>query len=774
MPTLALTRPPVAADSPDILDDPLQWQPQARWVSGSDGSRLAESAFQLGGLHCAACSGIIEAALMTVPGVHQAQVSAAAQRATVSWDPQRTRPSALIEAVQAAGYSAVPDAAAPARALRKHLRRQALWRLFVATFCAMQVMMLATPSYVADVGELDAGLRQLLNWASWTLTLPVLAFSATEFFSSAWRSIRARRIGMDVPVALGITITFLASTAATFSPQGLLGHEVYFDSLTMFVSFLLAGRYLELAARQRAEQALEDQVGILPETALRLGADGSQQTVSVHRLAPGDLVRVPTGQGFPADGQLEQGHTSADESLLTGESVPVPKRTGDGVIAGSLNLGAPVLMRVQRVGADTRLQTIVSMMHSAAAQRPAQARLADRWAGPFLWAVMALAAGAAVAWGVLVDPAKAVWVAVSVLIVTCPCALSLAGPATLVAAARGLARRGVLLQRLDALEPLAAAQQVFLDKTGTLTDAQVALREVLPAQAQRMDAALALQTAGSLAGWSSHPLSRALQQAAGDAAPVGPEFHWHDVQEHAGLGLSARDNAGQHWRLGVPAWAQSRAQTQTQTHDVETSQRAALACDGEVLAHFEFDEALRPGTAQAVRALQQSGATVTLLSGDSPERAQALAHRLVQPSAQRPTPATPMTVLAHATPGEKRAALAQAQALGHTTLMVGDGINDGPVLAQADVSMAMGQGALVARSRADAVITSNDLRDLVRARATAQKAMTIVRQNLTWAAAYNAVCIPLALLGMLPPWAAGLGMACSSLVVVLNAQRAAT
>ncbi|KPF48797.1 ATPase P [beta proteobacterium AAP121] len=744
-----------------VLDDPVEFGHGTRWVQGTQGQRLAETSLQLSGMYCAACSGLIEGALGRVDGVQAASVSAASERATVRWDPARTRPSALIQAVRSAGYDAVPDAAAPARALRSQAHRQALWRLFVAAFCGMQVMMLATPSYVAGPGELEPDLRQLLNWGSWLLSLPVLAFSAGPFFRGAWVALRQRRIGMDVPVALGVAITFVASTGATFSPGGVFGHEVYFDSLTMFVSFLLGARYLELRARHRAAEALESSLARLPEVAWRVGAEGAVEAVSLQRLRPGDVLRVPLGQAFPADGVLVQGQTRADEALLTGESAPVDKPAGAAVVAGSTNLGAPVLMQVQRMGGDTRLETIVAMMRSASAQRPAAALLADRWAAPFLWTVLLLAAGGAAVWSVI-DPSRAVWVAVSVLIVTCPCALSLAAPATLVAAARGLARRGVLLQRLDALERLARVQQVFFDKTGTLTDDALQLTattRTAAGQARFADDAQALGLAASLAAWSQHPVSRAIAAAQGAAAGAAHDAGWQQVNEVPGQGVQALDASGRPWRLGQAAWVGSSA---PQPAGAAAGAHVALGCDGEVLAWFGFDEALRAGAVAAVQALQAQGLQLTLLTGDAPERAQALAQRLGL-----------QHVLARATPEDKLAAVTQAQQAGRTVAMVGDGINDAPVLARADVSLAMGQGALVARSQADAVITSNDLGDLVQARQRAQHAVRIVRQNMVWAAAYNATSIPLALMGWLPPWAAGLGMALSSLLVIGNALRAA-
>ena len=757
-----------------VLDDPVEFGGCTRWLQAASGQPLAETTLALSGLHCAACSGLIEHALQRVAGVQQATVSAASERATVLWDPALTRPSALIAAVRAAGYDAVPDVAAPARALRRQAHRKALWRLFVASFAAMQVMMLATPSYVAGPGELAPDLRQLLNWGSWLITLPVMAFSAGPFFQGAWVAMRTRRIGMDVPVALGIAITFIASTGATFSPDGVFGHEVYFDSLTMFVSFLLGARYLELRARHRAAEALEGSLARLPETAWRIGPDGDATAVSLQRLRAGDLVRVPLGQAFPADGLLEEGHTRADEALLTGESEPVDKPVGAAVVAGSTNLGAPVLMRVQRVGGDTRLQAIVAMMKSASAQRPAAALLADRWAAPFLWTVLLIAAGAAAVWS-FIDPTRAVWVAVAVLIVTCPCALSLAAPATLVAAASGLARRGVLLQRLDALERLARVQQVFLDKTGTLTEDHLQLRGLRLTEAGRAvfnseDAALA--HAASLGAWSSHPVAQALVSAVPAAA--GPPVVWSAVEEVAGRGLKALGSDGREWRLGAAGWVteatgaefEDRADAPDRSGEAngsdEGESRLHLACNGRLLANFQLEETLRPGTLQALQALRDDGLHLTLLTGDAPGRAQALAQRLQVTDWH-----------AHATPEDKLAAIAQAQQAGRKVAMVGDGVNDAPVLARADVSLAMGQGALVARGQADAVITSNDLGDLVRARRTALRAVRIVRQNMLWAATYNATSIPLAVAGLLPPWAAGLGMALSSLLVIGNALRAA-
>ncbi len=716
----------------------------------ADGEALSQ--LQIGGMHCAACAGIIERALLAQPGVRNAQVSAAAERLQLRWDPRVARLSELLQAVSRAGYQAVPDLAAPARQLRERERRRSLWRLFVASFLMMQVMMLAWPIYVAEPGEMTIDLRNLLNWGSWVLSLPVLLFSAGPFFSSAWAQLRQRRLGMDVPVSLGIAVTFVASSAATFDPGGLFGHEVYFDSLTMFVSFLLAGRHFELMARHRVARELERASGSLPEQVERLASDGSSEWLSPLKLRIGDRVRVPVGQAFPADGKLLSGSTAADEALLSGESHPVSKAAGDELVAGSLNLQAPVVMAVERLGADTRYEAIVRLMRSALTQRPASLRMADRVAGPFLWVVVLLAVGAALVWS-QIQPERAVWVAVSVLIVTCPCALSLAAPSAWLAAAGALARRGVLLARLELLEVLAQVDTVVLDKTGTLTEERMQLLQSWPPR-ETAEAQALLAAATALAAQSHHVFARAL--LALGVAPAGKT--WHQVQELPGLGMQALDDAGQRWRLGSPAWVAEGGAVGAGAVPLVQQAQLAFGRPGEPLLQLQFGEALREDAHAAVAQLQAQGLQIVLLSGDVQARAEAMAAAAGIPQVQ-----------GGASPEAKLAAVAALQAQGHKVLMVGDGINDAPVLARADASLAMGQGALIARAQADGVVLSGRLLDVVALRGLALRTRRVIRQNLAWAALYNAACIPLALIGWLPPWAAGLGMALSSLLVIANA-----
>ncbi|WP_457349920.1 heavy metal translocating P-type ATPase, partial [Roseateles sp. P5_D6] len=514
--------------------------PFTTWPDGPGGVALSQ--FQVAGMHCAACSGLIEAALLTLPGVRGASVNPASARLALQWLPSQLTLADVLAALQVAGYRATPDVAAPARELRRQERRQALWRLFVAAFLMMQVMMMATPAYVAAPGELSADLDRLLRWASWVLTLPVMVFSAAPFMVGAWRQLRAGRLGMDVPVALGIAVTFVASTGALFDPGGPLGHEVYFDSLTMFVALLLLARWFELGARHRAADALEAVAGALPTAAERLREDGSSERVAPEALRVGDRIRVVAGEAFAADGRVLSGQGWANEALLTGESAPVAKTVGDAVVAGSINLDGSLIVSVLRVGADTTAQGIVRLMQQAQSQRPFVNGVLDRVAAGFTAVVLLLALLAGVGWWWL-DPSRAIAVAVAVLIVTCPCALTLAAPAAWLAASGALARRGLLLTDLAALERLCAIDTVVFDKTGTLSEDRLQLRRHW---AQGADADALLNVARSLAGLSRHPVAQALAD--------GSAGSWADVREVAGRGVEARDATGRVWRLGAPAW----------------------------------------------------------------------------------------------------------------------------------------------------------------------------------------------------------------------------
>ncbi|MGJ7492084.1 heavy metal translocating P-type ATPase [Variovorax sp. ZT4R33] len=756
-PSAAETVPPAVAA---VLDDPAEWTAFGQPIDGDPAGGRWSSQVVVEGMHCAACAFTVEAALAQVPGVLRAEVNAATRRARIVWSAAEVQPSRWFAASAAAGYPLVPAGDLQARAQRAGVARLALWRWLVAGFCMMQVMMYAYPAYIAQPGDMSADAAQLLRWASWVLTLPVVFFCCGPFFRSAWRDLRQRRVGMDLPVALGMVITFAVSTAATFDPTGPLGREVYFDSLTMFVFFLLTGRWLETRLRDRTAGALEALMNRLPDSVERLVPDGSFVRVAVRRLQVGDTVRVLPGEAFPADGVVTLGDTSADEALLTGESRPVPRPRGARVLAGSHNLAAAVQVRIDAVGSGTRFAQIVALMESASLGKPRLAQLADRVARPFLIGVLGAAALAGALWW-QAGPGHALMVAVAVLIVTCPCALSLATPAAMLASAGSLARAGVVVHDLQALEALASIDTVVFDKTGTLTrdtprlDRVYSRRGTLPGDAVELAATLGAQ--------SLHPAARALVNAWQSQHRVPPGWTASQVTEQAGQGLEGVLQRRQPFAGAVPRRLRFGAADFCGVPPLQCEgTQVHLADEAGWVASFALAEDLRDDAAAAVGALQAQGIGVQLLSGDRDGAAREIAQQAGIRDAR-----------GGCTPEDKLIAMQALQAAGCKVAMVGDGLNDGPVLAQAHASFAFGKAVPLAQARADFIVLGDALCAVPEAIAQARRTLRIVRQNLAWAAGYNALCVPLALAGWLPAWLAGLGMAASSLVVVLNAARLA-
>lgn len=748
--------PLTVTDDFSVLDDPVEQQDFTQDCEVK-GRPACESVLLVQGMYCAACSDAVESAIAGKPGVLSAQVHAATRRLILRWDPALVRISDLARAVGDAGYRLLPLQQALSVSERQAETRKALWRLFVAGFCMMQVMMYTTPMYVTAPGEIEPDLLHLLRWACWILSVPVLLFASGPFFANAWRDLRRGRIGMDTPVSIGILVTFIASSGATFDPAGPWGSEIWYDSLTMFVFFLLGGRYLELKARDRTAGALDALINRLPERCERQQADGSFESISLKRLQPGDVVRVQAGQAFPGDGLLLSAGATVDEALLTGESHPVTRRQGESLVAGSYNLAGAALMRIERLGRDTRFAQIVQLMERASTEKPRLAQLADRIAAPFLVVVL-LAAALSGWWWWQIDPDQAIAVAVAVLIVTCPCALSLATPVAMLAAAGALAKRGVLVRRLQAFEVLAGIDTVVFDKTGTLTRDRLVLGQVLvrPGLTSRQ----ALELAAPLASVSLHPVSRAIARAAQEQGLSLPAFS--EVQELPGLGLQAGQGDGL-LKLGSARFCALDEAGLLEAGRTVADQPCSYLVDASGwLATFVLDEGVREEAPAVVAQLHGLGLETRLLSGDQAQAAERVARQLgIQ------------QVVAQASPERKLAEVLALQEQGHRLAMVGDGLNDGPVLARADSSFALGHGAPLAQAQSDFVVQSGQLDELVEAILLARKTLAIVRQNLLWAAIYNLVAVPLALAGWMPPWLAGLGMAASSLLVIGNALRLA-
>lgn len=759
---------PSPASHPHLLDDPAEWESFGKPFGGADAKldnpldvRLWDSQVALEGMYCATCALTIEDALRQVPGVQQVEVSAAAQRARVVWSADQVRPSQWMQAIEKAGYRAVPARDALAREIRQAHNRKALWRWLLATFCMMQVMMYAWPAYNAQPGDLVMEFEQLLRWASWVICIPMLIFACGPFLRGAWQDLVHRRVSMDLPVAMGMVITFIVSTIGTFAPEGIFGKEVFYDSLTMFVCFLLTGRWLEMRLRDRTAGALDAVLNRLPDSVEKKRADGTFERIALRKIAWGDVLRILPGEAFPVDGIIVAGKTQADEALLTGESRPVSRAQGERVIAGSYNLTAPVEIRAQDIGRQTQFAQIVDLMESAATQKPRLAQLADRVAAPFLAIVLVLAGLSAAYWW-STDPGQALMIAAAVLIVTCPCALSLATPVAMLTAAGTLARHGVLVRNLQGLEALAAIDTLVFDKTGTLTrDGIQVARMATPHETQSV---LWKGLAAAMAQQSRHPVSKAVAQF---GSAWAARWRVVSLEEISGQGLRAQvvqvgneDSEPLCVRLGSQNFA-------SHASCVSASQAVYLAQeingqDLAPLAFFELHEGVRPEAKAVLAQLQAAGIGVQLLSGDSQAAVARIATELEISHYQ-----------AECSPQSKLAQLQQAQQAGHRLGMVGDGLNDGPVLAGADVSFAFGRAVPLAQAKSDFVVLGDNLQLVQQTVQLSQKTLRIVRQNLFGSALYNAVCIPLAMVGWMPAWLAGLGMALSSLLVVLNAARLA-
>ncbi len=749
-----------------LFDDPQEWSAFSQSVRQQ--SHVWQSSVVFEGMHCAACAINIEDALKAVPGVGAVQVSAASHRGLVEWTDAQTRPSEWMAAAEKAGYKVVPANDALANEQRRSDARQLLWRWSVAGLCMMQVMMYATPAYLSKPGDITPEMVQLLRWASWVLSLPVMFFSCRPFFASAWRDVSQRRVSMDLPVAIGIAVTFIVSSLGTFEPAGPFGGEVYFDSLTMFVFFLLTGRWLELRLRNRTAGALEAVMNRLPSSVNRKTTNGLWERIAIRRLVVGDVLLILPGEAIAADGKVIDGLSQVDEALLTGESRPLSRGLGSDVIAGSHNLSAPIQVRVTQVGAATRFAHIVALMESASVSKPEIAMVADRWAKPFLGFVLMASLGAAIYWWPQ-SPAHALMVAVAVLIVTCPCALSLATPAAMLASAGALARGGVLVRKLQGLQALASVDTVVFDKTGTLTQDAFALAAVQTREG--LSPAQALFWAGALARHSLHPVSRAISSASRQEASKTDQLAaWESLQvsqmqEIAGEGVEGLMSPVTQPNLRVPTGKLRLGSGRFCGVNLTASLalRAVLADETGWLATFELQEEIRSDARETVQAFINQGLHVMLLSGDGDAAVQKVASMVGITDAR-----------GGCSPQDKLAALQGLQAQGHQVAMVGDGLNDGPILAGANVSFALGQAVPLAQSKADFVLLGAQLGVLISVWARSRLTLRVVHQNLAWAAIYNAACVPLAILGWLPAWLAGLGMALSSLCVVFNALRLST
>jgi Cu2+-exporting ATPase len=708
-----------------------------------EAEHIREAALILENIVCAACIWLNERHIAQLPGVLSVEINYATRRARVRWDNSRIPLSAILKAVSDIGYIAHPFDPGRSDDIYKRERNTAIKRLAIAGLGMMQVMMYALPSYTAT--DMTDEIRLLMRWASLILTIPVVGYSAWPFFIGAWLDLKRRTLGMDVPVALGVGTAFVASVYSTFSGHG----EVYYDSVTMFIFLLLTGRFLEMNARRRAGAAVEELVKLMPAATTRLPRwpARDEEQVPVVRLAVGDHVLVRPGETLPADGVVVEGDSAVNEAMLTGESLPVSKSMHSKVVGGSLNQSSPLVVRVDKLGADTRLASIVRLLDRAQSEKPRIGQLADRAAAWFVGLLLVITVVVGLVW-VAIDPSKALWIVVSVLVVTCPCALGLATPAALTTATGRLTRLGLLTTRGHALETLARATDLVFDKTGTLTQGRLSVCRVLPLGGRSENEVGAL--AAALEVGSEHPIAKALREAATSTTTAS------QIRNTPGRGVEGTID-GCVYRIGSPRFA---AANETPPESDGGESWVALAQENELIAWFVLADTPRVDAAAALGALRRQGLRLHLLSGDAEGAVRATAQQLGIADWH-----------AGVLPEDKLAYVQALQKEGRVVAMVGDGINDAPVLAGAQVSIAMGEGADVAQAAADMVMLGGRLATLADGVALARKTQQIIRQNLGWALGYNLIAIPAAALGHVTPWMAGIGMSASSLLVVLNALR---
>ena len=725
----------------------------ASQFQGENGN--AETTLSIEGIRCAACIWLIEKRLSQVPGLQFAHLNVATEKLQVSWDAAHCKPSDILEAVREVGYVAYPfDPIQHGEMLRKNAR-QMFMRLFVAGLSMMQVMMYAVPAYFAEAGSIETDMLQLMRWASLVLTLPAVFYSAQPFFQGAWADLSRKVAGMDVPVALGIAGAFAGSVWSTVAGQG----DVYFDSVTMFIFLLLASRYLELVARRRAAASLETLQHALPDAAWLLKEyprSREASRVPAAQLRAGDVILAKPGDPIAADSVIIEGDTALDMSLLTGESQPQARRVGQQVVGGAVNMLQPVTLRVERVAKESTLASLIRMIERAGQGKPAIAHWADKVAAWFVAALLVLAVGVFFFW-LWYDVSRAWPIAIAVLVVSCPCALSLATPSALAAATDRLLRQGVLVMQPHVLETLHRATHVVFDKTGTLTEGRPQLQALEMLGSLERDTVLGM--AAAMEAGSAHPLAQAIIFSAHTESAAAIQMD--HVTHYAGQGLEARIG-DQLYRLGTTAFVADiagRADSQSLVDEFGVSY-VYLGTHSGWLARFAFTDTLKPNALQVVNHFKSKKRRVVLLSGDSPAIVQQVAGSLQMDEAR-----------GGMLPDQKLAYVQQLQQQGAVVVMVGDGMNDAAVLRGADVSFAMGSGAALAQSHADAVLIRAQLSLLLDAADAAATCMRVIRQNLAWATLYNLLAIPAAAFGLLTPWMAGLGMSLSSALVVANALR---
>ncbi|WP_421311691.1 heavy metal translocating P-type ATPase [Aeromonas veronii] len=709
----------------------------------TDNGTLREIQLTVEGLTCAACAWLIERHLMTLGGLRYINVNTTTHRARIKWDPDQLSLSDILKGFAQIGYRAYPFQTHQQEALYAKEVRSYMFRLALAGLGSMQVMMCAVALYMDLFISVEDEFMVYFKWISLLLSTPIMIYSAQPFYVGAWRSLKQGHLSMDVSVSLALIGAFIASMWATVFNTG----EVYYDSITMFVFFLLLGRFLELRARRKASESSSNLARLVPIMATRIDDEGEHE-VAAKTLQVGDRVRVLAGATLPADGIIVEGQASLNESMLTGEQLPLLKQPGEQVYAGTINTDAPLQIRVSHRIEESRIAQIMRLQDHALDDKPAIAQMADQLSRHFILVLLIIAAAVWTFWH-FHQPDQAFWVTLAVLVATCPCALSLATPTALTSATANLTRNGILLRRGHVLDVLTKANRIVMDKTGTLTTGEISLTHT-QALAD-LDEAHCLAIARAMEVQSEHPIARAFRLPA-DSIAVLPSAR--EITPVIGHGITALVD-GVRYRIGSDRWL---GLDPAQEHGRGLA--IYLADEQQVLARFNLEDTLRPDARALIAAFKAAGLQTTVLTGDSSLQADEIARELGVDE-----------LVKGVSPDGKLAYLKAREAEGDISIMVGDGINDAPVLAGAHASFAMAGGTDLAKNSADAILLADDLSRLLEARVLAMRTRKIIIENFAWSIGYNLLVLPLAACGWLPPYLAAAGMSLSSLIVVTNSMR---
>ncbi len=699
-----------------------------------------EAILTVDGISCAACAWLIEMQLSKVKGVISISVNATTQRATLRWQDEVIKLSEVLSTIEKIGYHSLPFKASDIEENNKKQAKVFIKRLGISGILMMQVMMIATGLYFGAFADMAEHNQIYFRWTSFILTIPVVTYGAFPFYSGAINALKIKRLSMDVPVSIAISLAFTASAWATITQQG----EVYFESVSMFTFLLLIGKFLEFRARSRAAEVSANLLKLMPMTATKL-VNNQEEYIAARNLQAKDLVIIKPGETVPADGVIISGSSQLNEAMLSGEQLPISKSTGEQVLAGTVNGDGNITVEVKKANEHSFLSQLIRLSESSQSHKPKLAKLSDKIAQYFVAVILVTAICTAIYWQQHL-PKEAFWITLSVLVATCPCALSLATPTALTCATTRLNKDGIMIKSAHVMETIPALTSIAFDKTGTLTLGEFTIDTVKIVNGEH-DKDNVLAIAAALESHSEHPLAKPFAQYRNF------NFVVESIEVVPGAGVCGQIS-GKNYKIGKPSWLLSDAQLS----DFHTYQCVLLENDI-LIAAFSLSDQIRPDAQTLINYLKTSNIETMMLSGDSLSGCQSVVDVL------------PIDSVQCALSAKEKMKIIQNHQQTNTVAMVGDGVNDAPVFGAAHVSIAMGSGTDIAKSGADVILLNNQLSTIKTLKTVAEKTKRIIWQNYLWAFGYNAIILPLAVSGYITPYMAVIGMSASSILVITNSLR---